>query len=181
MFSRITCNLIKRSAIKNTTKSPLLYNFSQRGIYKELGLESHGLAEYTGEKGDDSLELWKENEDESNALSLKNHDEISNYVLRISKDYFRTTKKASLSLESTYREHGLDSLDVIELIIQVEDDLGYVIDAENLEKFQKPKHFVNFIKQIEAYKEEFGKLPHEGAKATFGFGAIKALFQAKKH
>jgi acyl carrier protein len=53
--------------------------------------------------------------------------------------------KAKLTLESNLRDHGLDSLDLIELVIQVEDELGYVIDAENLQKFQKPKHFVNFI------------------------------------
>merc|ERR1712160_166300 len=47
-----------------------------------------------------------------------------------------------------------------------EDELGYVIDAENLEKFKKPVHFVNFIKQMEAYKEEHNRLPHEDTKAT---------------
>ena len=65
------------------------------------------------------------------------------------------------------KDHGLDSLDIIELVIQVEDDLGYVIDAENLELFSKPKHFVNFITQIEAYRTEFKKLPHHGIKAEF--------------
>ena len=65
--------------------------------------------------------------------------------MSIVRNYFRTTKKAKVTLESTFEEHGLDSLDAIELVIQVEDELGYVIDAENLEKFKKPKHFVNFI------------------------------------
>ena len=81
------------------------------------------------------------------------------------RDYFRTTKKAKLTLNSNLKDHGLDSLDLIELVIQVEDDLGYVIDAENLELFHKPKHFVNFINQIEAYRTEFTKLPHQGIKA----------------
>ena len=53
--------------------------------------------------------------------------------------------KASLTLESSFVDHGLDSLDTIELVIQVEDELGYMIDAEKLEIFKKPKHFVNFI------------------------------------
>merc|ERR1740115_366242 len=57
-------------------------------------------------------------------------------------------------------------LDAVELVIKVEDELGYVIDAENLEKFKKPVHFVNFIKQMEAYKEEHNRLPHEDTKAT---------------
>ena len=48
--------------------------------------------------------------------------------------------------------------------------MGYVIDAENLEKFKKPKHFVNFITHMEAYKSEFHKLPHEGNHANLSFG-----------
>ena len=48
--------------------------------------------------------------------------------------------------------------------------MGYVIDAENLQKFKKPKHFVNFISQMEAYKNEFHKLPHENLHANFSLG-----------
>ena len=61
------------------------------------------------------------------------------------RNYFRTTKKAHVTLDSDFADHGLDSLDAIELVIQVEDELGYLIDAEKLELFRKPKHFVNFI------------------------------------
>ena len=61
------------------------------------------------------------------------------------KNYFRVTKKASVTLDSDLADHGLDSLDTIELVIQVEDELGYLIDAEKLELFKKPKHFVNYI------------------------------------
>ena len=78
------------------------------------------------------------------------------------KNYFRTTKKASVALDCDLADHGLDSLDTIELVIQVEDELGYLIDAEKLELFKKPKHFVNFIAQMEAYKTEHKRLPHEG-------------------
>ena len=100
---------------------------------------------------------------------LKTNDEIEEYVLSITKDYFRTTKKASVTLDSLFTDHGLDSLDAIELIIRVEDELGYLIDAENLEKFKKPRHLVNFIKQMEAYKEEFNQLPHQNTKDAFSF------------
>ena len=86
---------------------------------------------------------------------------VEDYVIQITKDYFRTTQKNKLNLESNLKDHGLDSLDCIELIIQVEDDLGYVIDAEKLSQFTKPKHFVNYILQIEAYKREFHYLPEE--------------------
>ena len=67
------------------------------------------------------------------------------------KNYFRTTKKASVALDSDLTDHGLDSLDTIELVIQVEDELGYLIDAEKLELFKKPKHFVNFISHCLLY------------------------------
>merc|ERR1711998_774370 len=81
------------------------------------------------------------------------------------RNYFRTTKKGSIALDSNLSDYGLDSLDVIELVIQVEDELGYLIDAEKLELFSKPKHFVNFIVQMEAYKAEHKRLPHEGVHA----------------
>ena len=102
-------------------------------------------------------------------MVLSTQDEIEGYVLSIVRDYFRTTKKAAVNLDSLFSEHGLDSLDAIEFVIRIEDELGYLIDAENLEKFKKPRHFVNFIKQIESYKTEFNKLPHEGNKYQFDF------------
>ena len=74
-----------------------------------------------------------------------------------------------MSLDSKFKDHGLDSLDVIELVIRIEDELGYIVDGENLQKFKKPRHFVNFIKQMEAYKTEFKQLPHENTKAKFDF------------
>jgi acyl carrier protein len=102
---------------------------------------------------------------------LKSRDEIERYVLSLVSNYFRTTKKAKVALESNFEDHGLDSLDTIELVIQIEDELGYVIDAENLGKFRKPKHFVNFIQHLEAYKAEFHKLPHQDIHADLSLGA----------
>ena len=109
--------------------------------------------------------LWQTTHS-SNALALSSSDEIEQYVLNMCKSYFRTTKKASMNLDSTLVDHGLDSLDVIELVIQVEDELNYLIDAEKLELFAKPRHFVNFITQMEAYKTEHSRLPHEGIHAN---------------
>ena len=100
---------------------------------------------------------------------LKTDDEIEKYVISITKDYFRTTRKATVGLDSEFSAHGLDSLDVVELVIRVEDELGYMIDAENLEKFKKPRHFVNFIKQMEGYKQEFNKQPMDGTKWSPSF------------
>ena len=112
--------------------------------------------------------MWKQQaEDRKNALVLNSSDEIEKYVLSVVRDYFRTTKKAALGLDSSFADHGLDSLDAIEFVIQIEDELGYMIDAENLELFKKPRHFVNYIKQLEAYKTEFNRLPHETEKYNF--------------
>lgn len=91
---------------------------------------------------------------------LSSQDEIEKYVLSLVRQYFRTTKKKSVTLDSLFTNHGLDSLDAIEFVIKIEDELGYVIDAENLEKFKKPRHFVNYIKHLEAYKTEFNRFPH---------------------
>ena len=97
-------------------------------------------------KAGEQVSLWKDIQaHNSHALVLKSSDEIQNYVLSLVRNYFRTTRKAAVTLESSFAEHGLDSLDTIELVIQIEDELGYLIDAEKLELFSKPKHFVNFI------------------------------------
>ena len=111
--------------------------------------------------------------DKKNSLALTSNDEIEEYVLSMVKNYFRTTKKASVTLDTNFSDHGLDSLDVIELVIQVEDELGYLIDAEKLELFSKPKHFVNYISQMEAYKAEHKRLPHEGVHSE---PLLKTLF-----
>ena len=143
---------------------------ASRTYLAELGLDSNTIAlRDATDKKPASLELWKAQVDNNKGLVLKTSDEIEAYVLSVVKDYFRTTKKASLTLDSAFADHGLDSLDAIEFVIRIEDELGYLIDAENLELFKKPRHFVNFIKQLEAYKTEFNKLPHEGNKYHFHF------------
>ncbi len=38
--------------------------------------------------------------------------------------------------------------------MQLEEDLGYVISAETLTQFQKVKHFINYIEQVEAFKKD---------------------------
>jgi acyl carrier protein len=147
---------------------------AQRMTYlKDLGLDHDSLALRAEESQGKAaqLELWKGQVDATkNALVLKSDDEIEQYVVSITKDYFRTTRKASVTLDSEFSGHGLDSLDVVELVIRVEDELGYMIDAENLEKFKKPRHFVNFIKQMEGYKQEFNKMPMgPDTKYSFSF------------
>ena len=173
MFSRVMMRGLARPTF---FRQPLMAVTAQRSYLNKLGLDSESLALAQAEQKDGeatNLELWRDQVKASeDGLVLKTDDEIEGYVLSIVKDYFRTTKKASLTLDSTFADHGLDSLDAIELIIRVEDELGYMIDAENLELFKKPRHFVNFIKQMEAYKEEFNKLPIDDTAAT----PLKAAF-----
>jgi acyl carrier protein len=48
-------------------------------------------------------------------LVLKTQQDIDGYVLNLIKNYFRTTNKTGLNAESVLLDHGLDSLDQIEL------------------------------------------------------------------
>ena len=149
--------------------NPTFYMTPQRFFLDRLGLESQSNELALDIKGGE-VSLWKDlQKQQETSLVLKDKDQIEKYVISIVRNYFRTTMKAKVTLDSNLREHGLDSLDLIELVIQIEDELGYVIDAENLQKFQKPKHFVNFITQLEAYKSEFHRLPTDGVHAEFKF------------
>ena len=94
-----------------------------------------------------------------NQLVLKKEEDIDAYVLKTIRNYFRTTNKGGLNLESTLADHGLDSLDSIELAMQLEEDLGYTISAETLPVLNKAKHFSNYIKQVEAFKQETKREP----------------------
>ena len=141
---------------------------AQRTYLADLGLDSNSLVAMEDEnKKAGQVALWKEQVENKNALALSNQDEIEKYVISLVRDYFRTTQKAAVSLDSKFTDHGLDSLDTIELVIQVEDELGYLIDAEKLELFKKPKHFVNYISQMEAYKTEAKRLPEDGIHEDF--------------
>ena len=92
-------------------------------------------------------------------LVLKKEEDINSYVLSIIKNYYRTTNKNGLTLESTLQDHGLDSLDSIELSMQIEEDLGYLISAETLPVLQKVKHYVNYIQHVEQFKLQHKKAP----------------------
>lgn len=56
-------------------------------------------------------------------------------------------------------EHGLDSLDAIEIAMQIEEDLGYTISAETLPSFTKVSHYITYIEHVEAFKRENNKAP----------------------
>ena len=145
-----------------------------RSFQGHLGLDSTKDLLPMDFKKENQVAFWKDVNTHANddALVLKTNDEIEEYVLSMVKSYFRTTKKASVSLDAPFKDHGLDSLDVIELVIQVEDELGYMIDAEKLELFSKPRHFVNYISQMESYRTEFGRDPTDGIHADFSKDAL---------
>ncbi|CAD8104499.1 unnamed protein product [Paramecium primaurelia] len=94
-----------------------------------------------------------------NYVQLKKQQDIEGYVLTLVKNYYRTTNKSALTLDSELEQHGLDSLDSIELSMQIEEDLGYVISAETLPVLNKVRHYVNYIKQVEQYKVENNSAP----------------------
>ena len=64
-----------------------------------------------------------------------------------------------ITINSVLSDHGLDSLDGIEIAMQIEEDLGYLISAETLPVLRDVKHFVNYINQVEAFKKENNKAP----------------------
>jgi acyl carrier protein len=115
-----------------------------------------------------SIQPWVEVENRlaklRGELVLSDQGKIESYVLGVIRGYFRTTYKEGLNLESKLVDHGLDSLDSIEIGMILEDELGYIIEAETLPQFTKVKHFVNYIKQIEAYKKEHILLPQVRAQ-----------------
>ena len=165
MLNKVT-KCMMQSALRNNR---VLGSVATRTYLADIGLDSNSIQVRMDEgKTPGAMALWKEQVDsQKNALVLSSQDEIEAYVLSIVRDYFRTTKKASVTMDSLFTDHGLDSLDAIEFVIRIEDELGYLIDAENLDKFQKPRHFVNFIKHLESYKTEFNRLPHEDTKYKF--------------
>lgn len=64
-----------------------------------------------------------------------------------------------MNINSVLADHGLDSLDQIEIAMQIEEDLGYLISAETLPVLRDVKHFVNYINQVEAFKKENNQDP----------------------
>jgi acyl carrier protein len=151
----------------NKITSTQSFNFSNKSTEK-LPVMDSGAAQKAAKSSATSIQPWVEMENHimrtRNELVLSDHVRIEKYVLSVVRGYFRTTYKDGITLNSNLTEHGLDSLDSIELGMILEDELGYIIEAEVLPKFTKPKHFVNYIKQMEAYKAEFHMLPQELAK-----------------
>ncbi len=65
-------------------------------------------------------------------IVLSEKEDIQAYVMQLLKNYFKTTRQAHLEYDSSLKDHGLDSLDAVELVMQMEEDLNYKVSAENL-------------------------------------------------
>ena len=131
-------NKVSKCVMQSAMRNNSVFAVSAARTYlADLGLDSNAIQTRMDEnKVPGAMALWKEQaESQKNALVLSSEDEIEAYVLSLVRDYFRTTKKASVTMDSLFRDHGLDSLDAIEFVIRIEDELGYLIDAENLDKF----------------------------------------------
>ena len=92
-------------------------------------------------------------------LIMKSKENVEDYVLALVKNYFRSTYKSGVTVESDLSTHGLDSIDAMELAMQIEEDLGYTIPSETLANFHRVKHYINYILQVEAFKFDYNKRP----------------------
>ena len=156
------------SAARSLTKFPTAALPRRFFIKDQVEGGATAASSLPSKAGDSKVAFWEESlAKKETALVLQDREQVEQYVLSMIKGYFRTTQKGFISLESNLDDHGLDSLDRVELVIQVEDDLGYIIDAENFNRFNKPKHFVNYIVQLEAYKREFHRLPLDDTKVDW--------------
>jgi acyl carrier protein len=69
-------------------------------------------------------------------LALSSHAEIEKYVIGLFKGYFRITNRNLVTMNSRFDDHGLDELDAVELVVRMEDELGYVVPGEALRVFK---------------------------------------------
>jgi hypothetical protein len=113
-------NVSKKLFTGNLTK----FNFSTQAQNLPT-LEGRPIDVKSGasEKG---IQPWVEVENRLSKLRgelvLADHGKIEEYVLGVFKGYFRTTFRNGLSVESEISEHGLDSLDAIEIGMILEDE-----------------------------------------------------------
>ena len=78
-------------------------------------------------------------------LVLSDQTKIEQYAVNLIRNYYRSTNKDAITKDSDFKEHGLDSIDSLELCVQLEDELGYIIEAETMPKLTKVKHFINAL------------------------------------
>jgi acyl carrier protein len=96
-----------------------------------------------------SFRLFATHSNNLQKIQLASHQEIETYVLRLFKDYFRTANVIKLSLRSSFQDHGLDSLDGLELVTKVEDQLGIQASDDTLRTLNSVAAFMKFIKDAQ--------------------------------
>ena len=97
-------------------------------------------------------------------LYLNNHNKNISHLTNVAKQQIlEGTKQDSIS--DIQKDDATQKI-IDEKIIEIKNKQNK-IDAEKLELFSKPKHFVNYIAQMEAYKHEHHRLPHEGIYEEF--------------
>lgn len=96
-----------------------------------------------------SFRLFATHSSNIQKIQLNSHQEIETYVLRLFKDYFRTAHVIKLSLKSSFTDHGLDSLDGLELVTRIEDQLGIQASDDTLRTLNSVAAFVKFIKDAQ--------------------------------
>lgn len=113
MLSKFVTSIAMRRMI-----TPMFVSIPQRGFVEKLGLESQQSSDVAINSKVAEITLWQDiAKAQETALVLKDNDQIEKYVLSLVKNYFRCTMKATVALESAFTDHGLDSLDIIELVI----------------------------------------------------------------
>ena len=134
-------------------KQPKLEDVKNRAAYGNIDL-------VTSEYEVSGLKTYNNGELEFKPyLVLQSTENINDYVLALVKNYFRTTYKNGVTTDSMLSEHGLDSLDAVELAMQIEEDLGYDIATETLANFHRVGHFANYIAQVEQFKMTKERMP----------------------
>ena len=123
-------NNLRQQATRTGLKSNLMrnvvkFNFAQNAMPTLEGKPTDHKQLSGGETR--AVQPWVEVENRlarlRGELVLSDHGKIESYVMGVVKGYFRTTYRDGLTLESKLEDHGLDSLDAIEIGMILEDDL----------------------------------------------------------
>lgn len=86
------------------------------------------------------------NTDEKNAILLKTSLEfVTRWILYKGIGKAVRKKLKSLSIEDNLRDHGLDSLEAIELVMQVEEHFDVEISDEVAEKMETISAIINYL------------------------------------
>ena len=110
MLSKVVSSFILRNPASKNMVAPLmfarsntLYSAPQRYFIDKLGIDHSAEIATPEQLKAGEVSLWKDvARQQETALALKDRDQIEKYVLSLCRNYFRTTKKAKLSLESSF-------------------------------------------------------------------------------